>query len=256
MAEVRNLVAMWNKADDTDKVEGQLAYPRYQKTLRGLAHAYDFKFESVVAAFVHLSPNNDYFGNLRSLVSVMRGIREDVPLDRITVSTYESARNRAYNCLRDAPFPGPSKGPKIIAFYRNILDPLDADFVTVDGHMVACWAGVNTTMKESLVSAKDYKLITTDLKALAKALTMVPCQLQATLWFARKRTLQVKYDGQWKLFDQDWSDQWGTVVSPENIPPFEFKKESHDGKSIQRNRKRASGSVARRIRATDSSLFT
>lgn len=255
VAEVRNLVAMYNQADETDRREGLLAYERYNIVLKGIARAYNFEFENTVAAFVQLSPNNDYYGNLRSLVSVMRGIREGVPLDRITVSTYKTARDRAYRHLaHDAEFPGESRGPKIIAFYHNIVDPKDPQYVTIDGHMVACWAGLNrATMKESLVSAADYRVIESDLKELAAALGLVPCQLQATLWFARKRVLQIRYNGQFKLFDQDWTDQWGTVVLPENIIPFP-NSESGNGELIQSNRKRSSNSVARRIRTASAGL--
>jgi hypothetical protein len=47
---------------------------------------------------------------------------------------------------------------------------------------------------------------------------VLPCQLQAMLWFTWKRTHDIVYDGQLNLFRTD--DQWGILHRPEDVKPF------------------------------------
>lgn len=143
-----NLKRMFDQADAIDRREGKLAYERYNELLSDIALSYSFPFERVVAAFAALSPNNDYWGNLRSLVSVLHGINEGVPCEAITISTYGHCRDRAYQyALGNVSFEATVRGPKIRAFYFNILDPLDKRHVTIDGHMVAAYRANDGTMK-------------------------------------------------------------------------------------------------------------
>ena len=167
---VANLSKLYALADDIDRREGRLAYARYNALMRSIAEAYNSDLLRVTAAFAALSPNNDYLGNLRSLVSILVGMRECIPLDRITVSTYEACRDRAYSYLiGDADFWTTVKGPKIRAFYRNIIRPADTDYVTIDGHMAAAYAGNSGTMKENIVkNSGDYITIAAAVKTLAR----------------------------------------------------------------------------------------
>ena len=218
----RNLRHMYEQADADDVREGKLAYERYNAVMREFADAYDAPLDRTLAAFCALSPNNDYFGNLRSLASVLDGVRRGVPCDLVTVSTYKHCRDRAYSYVTgDACFLSTSKGPKIRAFYHNILDPYDRRYVTIDGHMKAAYEGRAMTMKEAIVRTKgEYDRISNAAKCLARSEGLIPCQLQAIIWFARKRTQRVKYNAQLRLFG-DPSDVWGTVVRVNEAPPYE-----------------------------------
>lgn len=217
MTGMRNLVDMWNRADAIDRAEGVLAYERYHQVLAEIAEKYIVSQSPVVAAFVALSPNNDYIGNLRSLVSLLAGMKFGTPLDQITISTYNHCRDRAWKYLHGEPFN--PKGLKILNFYNNILFPDDPAYVTIDGHMIACWRGTRATMKESIVKPKQYKEIADDVTVLAAALGIMPNQLQATLWFTRKRVLNIKYDAQLK-FDDTPTDLWRTTVNIDELKPY------------------------------------
>lgn len=218
----RNLRHMYGLADEDDLREGKLAYERYNAVMREFADVYDAPLDRTLAAFCALSPNNDYYGNLRSLASVLHGVRHGVPCDRITVSTYKHCRDRAYLYVTgERCFLSTAKGPKIRAFYHNILDPTDTAHVTIDGHMKAAYEGRAMTMKEAIVRTKgEYQRISDAAKRLARREGLIPNQLQATIWFARKRTERVKYNAQLGLFD-DPSDKWGTLVRANEAPPYE-----------------------------------
>lgn len=218
---VENLAVVYAQADEIDRREGELAYARYRYLLDDLAHLYDFPLERVVAAFAALSPNSDYVGNLRSLVSVLRGMREGIERDRVTVSTYRHCRDRAWSYLDGSvDFLARVKGPKIRSFYRNIIDPHDRAPVTIDSHMVGIWMRARLVMKDAAVSRRQYEVVADGVREFARVLGLIPNQLQATLWFARKRALRVKYDGQHDLFNMSTDNVWRTLVRVGDIVPY------------------------------------
>lgn len=200
-----------------------MAYERYHTTLLAFAEHYGAPLDRTVAAFCALSPNSDYFGNLRSLASVLQGWSQNAPVDSITVSTYNHCKVRALRYLCGLRFDAPERGPKTLAFYHNIIDPQDGRWVTIDGHMVAAWRGEALTMKEARLGRSEYRTISHAIQQMAFDLFMVPCELQATIWFTRKRIGNVKYEPQMDLFGAS-DDKWKTLNSPETIRPYERKE--------------------------------
>jgi hypothetical protein len=218
---IANLEAMLALADGIDRREGKLAYSRYNALMLTIADEFQIELPKIVAAFVALSPNNDYVGNLRSLVTVLRGIREGREKDAIKVSTYKHCRDRAYWYLTGRfEFLQQAKGPKIRNFYFNITEPFNPEFVTIDGHISALWQGRALTMKQAIIRRRDYKTIADALKELAASVGLIANQLQATLWFARKRTFNIKYDSQFDLFDAA-DDRWRTMQRLSEIRPYQ-----------------------------------
>jgi hypothetical protein len=214
---------MFDRATPIDLDEGVLAYERYHIVMRRIAEYYTFPLERVVACFVSLSPNSDYAGNLRSTVSVLDGIRKGIAPELVTVSTYGHCKRRAHAyAIGAASFLNETKGPKIRNFYMNILQPKSWKYVTVDGHMSAIWQGKKLTMREALIPARTYKLIHADIAALAFKYYMLPNQMQAVLWFTRKRVENVVYDPQLKLFASR-DDVWETLRDVSTIRPYPMK---------------------------------
>lgn len=218
---VENLAKMYALADATDLAEGRLAYVRYNSVMRSIAERYNFDLEKAVAVFCSTSPNNDYINNLRSTISILDGINRKIPEDRIVISTYNHCRKRAYSYATGAAdFLGRTMGPKIFNFYHNILSPDDSRFVTIDGHMCAAWRGKKLTMKEALVRGRrEYLEIANGCKLLATVAGILPNQFQAVVWFARKRTLKIKYNGQLDLL-KDASDKWETLQDIDKLKPY------------------------------------
>ena len=214
-----NLFKLATEADNSEWEEGKRAYWQYHLTLDRIANCYGFGLPEVIAAFAALSPNNDYQGNLRSLVSVLQGAAEMRPPEEITVSTYKACRDRAYGYVTGrVDFLSTVKGPKITAFYKNILDPLDREPVTIDGHLVAASRSSTGTMKQNIPKRREYQEIAETVRDLASQFGLIPNQMQAIIWFARKRILNIKYDAQGDLFWQ--GNQWRTLQRVEDIRPF------------------------------------
>lgn len=211
----RNLRKIFMQADETDRRDGQAAYRSYHAVIANFSRHYGFRFERTLAAFVAMSPSSDYFGNLRSLASVLAGLRAGREPDEITVSTYKHCRNRAILYATGAvDFLVTVRGPKIRAFYQNILDPLDPVPVTVDGHISCAWQGVDLTMRQALVRPRYYKVIAAAVRYLAEREGYVPNQMQAVIWMTRKRLLRIKFDAQFDLFSNS------ILVTPDDARPY------------------------------------
>lgn len=217
-----NIIKMLDNATSVEVDEGKLAYFRYNEVLRNFAEHYDYPLENVTGVFCALSPNNDYFGNLRSMVSVLSGLNEGKSFDDITVSTYRHSLERAILYAKGTPFLDHAKGLKTRAFYMNLLHPKDKQFVTVDGHIKAAWVKRNLTMKEATVGIKEYRTIQTAFIDIANEMDLIPNQLQAIIWLTRKRLLNIMYPAQLDMFYSP-DDKWKTMIQPKDCPPYERK---------------------------------
>ncbi len=212
---------MLDQADEIDQLEGQMAYCRYNEMMQRYADEYDFPLTGITAAFCSLSPNNDYVGNLRSLTSVLNGLNVGTPHDKIVVSTYNHCKDRAIKyLLGQEDFVTKTRGPKILSFYENILNPMCSEHVTIDGHMVAAYVGdPNMNMKEALVNKSKYFEIVGLVKEIAKERSILSNQVQAIIWFTRKRIFNIKFNPNMDLF-QDNSDIWKIIIPLDHLPGY------------------------------------
>jgi hypothetical protein len=157
------------------------------------------------AVFAVLSPNSDYEGNLRSFRVVVEGFSRRpyrIPVDRLEgLGTYRHCAGRAYRLLLGET-PDKVFGPgarKTYSFYRNILDPEDPEYVTIDGHMYNLWRGKRERLKASRIPVGAYHEIAGEFKEVARAVGVIPCQFQGTLWQCWRRTHKIRFDPQLEL---------------------------------------------------------
>lgn len=221
---VDNILSVYAKADRIDLEEGMQAYIRYHESLKYYAKHYGVSMPNVIGAFAALSPNNDYVGNLRSLVTLLEGMRRGVLAEHCTVSTYKACRDRAWQFLHGTDFLELTKGKKTRNFYLNILNPYDPEPITIDGHMACVYIGKRMTMKEVVRSRFKYDVVAEAFRKAAFDIDMIPNQLQATLWFTWKRINRVLYTGdQLDVFADRDGNHWGTIVDPARIRPFPIR---------------------------------
>jgi hypothetical protein len=219
---VENIEKVLSQADEVDIREGKMAYQNYHDLMRRIAEHYQVGFVQTVAAFVALSPNNDYVGNLRSLVTVAKRVQDRLPIpeEGLRTSSYGHCVARAYQYLTgEEDFWFRTKGPKIRSFYINILLPQDNRFVTIDGHMYNAWSGGLTPLKQIARAGFSYNEIVKDFKIVARRQNLIPCQVQAIVWFAWKRINNIVYEPQLSLFG-DKEDCWGLKLKPEEIRSY------------------------------------
>lgn len=213
-----------DRADDTDRSEGSVAYARYNRTLARIGADLGFGLLDTAATFVALSPNNDYWNNLRSMVTLLDGKRRGLGLEDLTVSTYRACAARAWRVLEGEDFLSFTKGPKTRNFYQNILDPRDPFPITIDGHMMSIWVGERMTMKQAVMKRLNYNKLADGYREVASEVGMIPNVLQATLWFTWKRINNIIFDPQTDAFRH--GDQWGLDLSLKDIRPYERREKT------------------------------
>lgn len=218
----RNIRKAWSCVSEGDLEMGLRAYPAYRETLRGMADFYGTPFVATVEAFVALSPNNDYHGNLRSLASLLRAWHEGRGSDWI-ISTYNGCGTRAWSYLTgEVSFLDTVKGRKITAFRHNILYPETSRLVTVDGHMVAIGHGKKLNMKQANFALREgntYDDVQATILGLRRKAKLPIPAIQATLWTWRKRTQRIRFDGQIDMFTG--TTNWDGVIPPDKILPYD-----------------------------------
>lgn len=74
-------------------------------------------------------------------------------------------------------------GPKTINFFRNILNPDDKEFCTIDGHMAALMTG---NLSKEKLTPKQYLFLKDEMIKFANKEGKIPSQLQAELWLIYK----------------------------------------------------------------------
>jgi hypothetical protein len=234
-----NIRKVLDAADETDISEGRVSYFRYHEVLQNLAAFWGVPFERVVAVFAALSPNVDYNGCLRSTASVLKGWKDGADVNLIRVATYTHCRDRAFEYLNGLDYLETVKGPKIRAFYMNILQPMNRDFVTIDGHAVNIWRGKQATLK-SIVGGFKYERVADDYRAVAARVGLLPNQVQGITWFTWKRINNIVYAGrQLELFNDNSADLWATLRNPATIRPFDyFDKPSYSTLGKPKNEKK------------------
>lgn len=216
-------------ADACDMAEGIASYWRYRALMERLADFYRAPLPTVCAVFAALSPSNDYIGNLRSTVTLLRAFNEGRPVERQATTTFYHCQVRAWSYLHGVSFLDTVRGKKIRSFYLNILEPDDPHPVTVDGHGVSAWVGARLRMSEVANSKWSYEKVAHDFRAEAFRQFMLPSQFQGVLWLTWKRVNRILFDGQRDLFLPP--DDWKFNLAVESILPFE---EMADAQFIKR----------------------
>lgn len=214
---LRNVTRYWDLVTQDDIEAGVEAYPSYLTMMKRISDHFNTGLVPTTEAFVALSPNNDYYGNLRSLVSLIVGYKTNTPY---TISTYKACGYRALSYLDGSvSFLDTVKGRKIRAFRHNILYQRESNEFVLDGHMIAIVLGKSLTMSEANLELRNHRYddLCRPYRTLARRLKMPIHEVQATMWHCRKRSESIKFSTQ-KDF---WRDDHHLLYEIEEIAPYD-----------------------------------
>jgi len=193
-------------ADAYDWQLGRASWHRYHYILKHVAKTYGVSLTQAAGTFSALSPNNDYLGNIRDTVTVLRAVRNGHALETVTVSTYHSNKRKAWRLAQGEDPLSLLRGQKTRNFYLNLIDPLDPVPVTIDGHIYNAWTGERRSLVSAATRFKPslYEAIAQDVRLLAQERQVLPNVIQAVIWFTWKRLHRIKYEEQLALWDRDF----------------------------------------------------
>lgn len=164
----------------------EMALPSYQK-FHDLTYAIGERtgFSGVVGAavFAALSPNNDYYGNLRDAHRLLTAAREGMSIEDFKVSTYGQNKRKAWAIAKGADPYQLIVADKTRNFFLNIVDPLDPVPVTIDGHMYNIWLGERRILVGLSLPGKLYDRVADSARELAREVNLIPNQVQSVLWW-------------------------------------------------------------------------
>ncbi len=202
---VDNLRKTLDLATEHDTKLGLDSFFKYNRLMAAIAAKTGFTPRVAAAVFSALSPNNDYWGNLRDTNTLLTAARHGLGLDGFTVSTYGQNKRKAWQIAHGAEPLDLIVAKKTRSFFLNVNDPTDPVPVTIDGHMVNIWKN----KRENLVGLrwddkKHYDVIAEDVRIVAHERGVIPSQMQGILWLTWRRLHGIKVNGQLTFWDEDF----------------------------------------------------
>jgi len=183
----KRLLSLWNNASPETKRDGLNWYNAANAFCEGLSNLYNVPMHQVCAVVAILSPAVSWDVNKADAERVIRAFSTGGEAKALNtkVSTYGNNRKKAVSVLLGAEFVKTRTNFKTYSFFRNILQPELASYVTIDRHAVKAYKGMKAG--GSVTSTpKVYKLAEQAYKALAEHLNITPCQAQAVIWVQYK----------------------------------------------------------------------
>lgn len=201
----QNLWAVYTQAAPEDFRRAKASWPTYHALMQRLAEHFGFSLAVCTGVFSALSPNNDYYGNLRDTQHVLRAVRDHQPVDSFKVSTYGKNKIKAWAIANGTPPLDLLRFPKTRSFFLNIMDPDDPEPVTVDGHVYNAWNAKRIRLNEAAARFKVslYGTIAEDVRALGRETGLIGNQAQAIIWFTWRRVHGIKPADQQELWNPE-----------------------------------------------------
>lgn len=201
---IENLRNTFDRATQHDVKTALNSYPRYNRLTGSIAQKYGFNARTGHAVFACLSPNNDFYGNLRDTDKLLAAAAQDLTLDGFTVSTYGNNKRKAWEIVHGAEPLDLIVADKTRNFFLNVNDPSDPIPVTIDGHMVNIWRGKRENLVGLRFSDKMYPVIADAVRQFAADTGYLPCVMQGIVWHAWRRLHGIKSTAQLELWDCEY----------------------------------------------------
>lgn len=200
---VDNLKKILDAAAPYDVEAGIDSYRKYHRIMVKLANHCKTTPTIACAVFAALSPNNDYYGNLRDANKLLCAARDKKSLSDFTVSTYGQNKRKAWWIAHGADPLLHIVAYKTRNFFMNITDPEDRKPVTIDGHMLNVWRGKRENLVGIHFPPKLYEVVADGVRSVAAERDMVPCQVQAIIWLAWRRLHGIQSTHQLEMWDAE-----------------------------------------------------
>lgn len=201
-----NLKALYRQSDFMDRQLGRNYFPDfYHRIVTVAARSGCLVAQTACAVYAVLSPNNSEESCMddmaRAVYCYKDGSAESLQerWDKLAVHTYGANKAKARRILSGEDPDLVIRGPKVMSFYHNILEPYNRQYVTIDGHMVCAWNNKRLPLDSAGISESGYWELVRGVREVADSMDLVPCAFQATLWLAWRRIHKILYKPQYRL---------------------------------------------------------
>jgi len=181
-----NIYSLYCFASSLEIYEGKLWYQTANHKAQLICKDTGLALWTVSSVIAALSPRNHWEQNLIDAHNLCLAYVSGINPNTVRVKTFNQNKRKAIQLLKASHESSVSallKGNKVTAFYRNILEPTDDTYVTIDAHAFSVWFNERIPCsKVSNISNELYTRIANDYKAVAKQVGLIPNQLQAITW--------------------------------------------------------------------------
>lgn len=203
-AYIDNLLGVYSLATNADLKNGKVWYPRARMFAEHLAEIHGVSLSVAAGVISALSPGTEWSRNKRNADEFLSTYRKCGPcaLSRLDLTTYGSLPiSKAHSIARGKDVVSTLHGPKTIAFYHAILNPLGRSHVVIDGHAKSAALGVrygnhdgyndrgerSQTAPGIGVQRFEYPHLERAFLTAAQHVNLYPNEFQATVWIVWKR---------------------------------------------------------------------
>lgn len=206
MGSIDNIKRIFDQATEHDREIAFESWWKYQALTFKIARRHGFQEHLGAAVFAALSPNNDYYGNLRDTNRLFESARQGLKITDFKVSTYSNNKRKAWRMAHGEEPLDLLLFPKTRNFYLNVKDPTDPQPVTVDGHIYNIWKGERIPLKGAAQKLKRalYPIIADDIRTIAGDIGLIANQVQAQVWTTWRRIHNIKFSPQLELWDTEY----------------------------------------------------
>jgi hypothetical protein len=181
----RRVLEAFRSATPEELEEGLGWYEASRTFAMGMADRYDLTLERSVGIIAALSPRVRWARNMLYADQLCR--EGYAPVLRLFLARALAIRDGAepLDVLR---------GPKVLSFYDNILNPTESEAVTVDRHACDLAMGIrgDDRTRDVLERKGGYEMFVAAYRSAAEILGVRPSQVQAVTWVV-------------------WRNRWGVV---------------------------------------------
>lgn len=200
-----NLRRVADQAGPDDWDLARSAWRTYRTLTSRIALETGFTPRVGAAIFAALSPNNDYYGNLRDTRRVLAGVRAGLTPDQVKVSTYGQNKLKAWRIAQGEEPLDLIVYPKTRNFFLNVHDPDDPVPITIDGHIFNAWMGERIPLKGAAqrMNGRYYQEASEDVRRLGEEMALIPNQAQGLVWWTWRRIHGIKFDPQLEFWSRE-----------------------------------------------------
>lgn len=187
----KNLLRIYESASREAVIGGMTWYDEAQDIVQKIAKSFRESPRIIAATIAVTSPMKRWDINIRDAKTIIEHVRNgELDESNIPVSGLRFNTRKAIQILRGEPIEEHLKGPKVNAFFENLLG--NYEIITVDSHSI--WAWLGSEQRGSVKFPRSvYESAHKDFCKAADLTGFENAKFQAIIWMARKQDVNSIY---------------------------------------------------------------
>jgi hypothetical protein len=186
---MNNFEKVYLQSTEIEKNMGLHWYADQHNYLRDMGGHFDIPLDVVCGITAALSPLISWQLNVNLTYHILR-FKGKLP-SNIKTSCFPLNLKKAIKIYKSKKIYPSLRGPKVIQFYLNLLNPFDDNSITIDTFMIACYYDIkNRDDTRKYSTEKEIEFLKSEIKKLSEKYNLLPLQFQAIVWLTYHRIIR------------------------------------------------------------------